>query len=318
MSALAELRAVAPLHPAIDEVAMGSFRRRQPPQIKGSGYVVRSLEAALWAFHDAADFREAVLRAVNLGDDADTTGAVCGQFAGACWGETGIPAQWLDGLARKDMFETALEGLLRSNEVGEAGLPTAAFSIPTESPPVERSYWVVEGRFLAGAYPGSPDPARHHERAQKLWNAGIRTFVNLTEEDETNNSRQPFRPYDDILQQLAQRAGEAVTCLRFPVRDLSIPDPAAMRAILDAIDRAITDGRSLYLHCFGGVGRTGTAVCCWLLRHGHATPDDVVKMLHGLRQADRQTRGRIAPETAAQVNFVEKWLEHEHQAEKRM
>ena len=57
---LSTLRAVEPLHPTIDEVARGSFHRRQPPQIVGSGYVVRSLEAALWAFHDAVDFREAV------------------------------------------------------------------------------------------------------------------------------------------------------------------------------------------------------------------------------------------------------------------
>ena len=77
----------------------------------GSGYVVKSLEAALWAFHDAQDFREAVLRAVNVGDDADTTGAVCGQLAGAYWGESGIPAEWLEGLAGKDMIERALARL---------------------------------------------------------------------------------------------------------------------------------------------------------------------------------------------------------------
>jgi len=93
-------------------VAEGSFRRKQPPAIVGSGYVVKSLEAALWAFHDAKDFREAVLRAVNLGDDADTTGAVCGQLAGAYWGESGIPAEWRDGLARPEMIEKAMEGLL--------------------------------------------------------------------------------------------------------------------------------------------------------------------------------------------------------------
>ena len=81
----------SPLHPEILEVAEGSFRSRKPPRIQGSGYVVRSLEAALWAFHDAADFRQAVLRAVNLGDDADTTGAVCGQLAGAWSGAMGIP-----------------------------------------------------------------------------------------------------------------------------------------------------------------------------------------------------------------------------------
>lgn len=103
---------IAPFHPEVQEVADGSFRRKRPPEIVGSGYVVESLEAALWAFHDAADFRQAVLRAVNLGDDADTTGAVCGQFAGAYWGESGIPQEWREGLARREMIETAIRGLL--------------------------------------------------------------------------------------------------------------------------------------------------------------------------------------------------------------
>ena len=104
-----------PLAPAIAEVAAGSFKRRQPPEIQGTGYVVRSLEAALWAFDRSGDFREGALLAVNLGDDADTTGAICGQLAGACWGESGIPAPWLSDLARKDMIETALTGLLQGS-----------------------------------------------------------------------------------------------------------------------------------------------------------------------------------------------------------
>ncbi|HEX6985075.1 MAG TPA: ADP-ribosylglycohydrolase family protein [Planctomycetaceae bacterium] len=108
---LKELRRAEPLHPKVESVASGSFRGKEPPEIRGSGYVIESLEAALWAFNDAADFRGAVLRAVNLGDDADTTGAVCGQLAGVCWGEGGIPAEWLDGLARRDLIETALAGL---------------------------------------------------------------------------------------------------------------------------------------------------------------------------------------------------------------
>ena len=97
------------LHPEIEEVALGSYRRRQPV---GAGYVVRSLEAALWAFHDATDFREAVLRAVNLGHDADTTGAVCGQFAGAYFGESGIPEEWRDGLAGRAIIDSILTRLL--------------------------------------------------------------------------------------------------------------------------------------------------------------------------------------------------------------
>ena len=108
---LQQLNHHKPLHPLIQEVAEGSFRRRQPPEIVGSGWVVKSLEAALWAFDEANNFEEAVLRAVNLGDDTDTTGAVAGQLAGACWGESGIPAAWRSELARIDMLETALAGL---------------------------------------------------------------------------------------------------------------------------------------------------------------------------------------------------------------
>lgn len=110
---LRQLRDMNPLHPEVDAVANGSFKRNEPPAIRGSGYVVQSLEAALWAFHRATDFREAVLLAVNLGDDADTTGAVCGQLAGAHWGESGIPQEWREGLARRDMIENALQGLLK-------------------------------------------------------------------------------------------------------------------------------------------------------------------------------------------------------------
>ena len=101
---------------AIDAIPAGSYRDRQPPEIAGTGYVVKSLEAALWAFQGAEGFGEAVLTAVNLGDDADTTGAVCGQLAGACWGESGIPAEWRDGLARKDIIEPILAKLLDESE----------------------------------------------------------------------------------------------------------------------------------------------------------------------------------------------------------
>jgi ADP-ribosylglycohydrolase len=92
------------LHPEVNEVARGSFTRKEPPQIKGSGYVIRSLEAALWALHRTESFQDGALLAVNLGDDADTTGAVYGQLAGAIYAERGIPQQWLEKLARQDMI----------------------------------------------------------------------------------------------------------------------------------------------------------------------------------------------------------------------
>ncbi|HEV2972022.1 MAG TPA: ADP-ribosylglycohydrolase family protein [Pirellulales bacterium] len=79
-------------------ISRGAYRTKSESEIKGSGYVVHSLEAALWCFWHADDFREAVLRAANLGDDADTTAAVCGQIAGAHFGESGVPKTWLDRL----------------------------------------------------------------------------------------------------------------------------------------------------------------------------------------------------------------------------
>ena len=90
--------------PKIAALAAGSFKRKQPPEIRGTGYVVDSLEAALWAFYQARDFREGVLLAVNLGDDADTTGAVYGQLAGAFYGEENIPAEWRDTIAQREFI----------------------------------------------------------------------------------------------------------------------------------------------------------------------------------------------------------------------
>lgn len=87
------------LTPHILDIYSGSYKRKEPPQIQGTGYVVESLEAALWAFHRSASFAEGALLAVNLGNDADTTGAVYGQIAGAYYGLSGIPADWAGKLA---------------------------------------------------------------------------------------------------------------------------------------------------------------------------------------------------------------------------
>ena len=87
------------LAPKIAAIAAGSFREKQPPEIRGTGYVVDALEAALWAFHGTDNFRDACLAAANLGQDADTTAAICGQIAGAFYGYAAIPAAWREQLA---------------------------------------------------------------------------------------------------------------------------------------------------------------------------------------------------------------------------
>ena len=104
---------MAPLASKIAAVAAGSFTQKNPPAIRGTGYVVDSLEAALWAFHRSTSFKEGALLAVNLGGDADTTGAVYGQLAGAYYGEGGIPEDWRLCVALRETIESLAETLFR-------------------------------------------------------------------------------------------------------------------------------------------------------------------------------------------------------------
>ena len=98
-----------PVTPKLRAIAEGSYKNQEKSSIRGSGYVVESLEAALWCFCQTDNFREAILLAANLGDDADTTAAVCGQIAGAYYGKSGIPDNWLKLVAWRDFIEeTAL------------------------------------------------------------------------------------------------------------------------------------------------------------------------------------------------------------------
>ena len=101
-----------PLHPDVESVAQGSFLKREPPAIRGRGYAPAALEAALWALARTSTFRDAVLAAVNLGEDADTTGAICGQLAGAIYGEDAIPLHWRERLAMRERIEHLADSLL--------------------------------------------------------------------------------------------------------------------------------------------------------------------------------------------------------------
>jgi ADP-ribosyl-[dinitrogen reductase] hydrolase len=101
-----------PLDPKIATVVLGSFKTKGPPEIKGTGYVVESLEAALWAFERSRSFREGALLAVNLGDDADTTAAIYGQLAGAFYGPDQIPTEWKTKLAMRDFIQEKVDQLI--------------------------------------------------------------------------------------------------------------------------------------------------------------------------------------------------------------
>ena len=181
--------------------------------------------------------------------------------------------------------------------------PTSASS--DASPPTSSCYWVVPQLLLAGAYPGHPDPDEHHATVQSLVGAGIRAFISLMEPDEADHAGDPFVPYADLARQFCPE----IVCVRHPIRDVSVPTKAEMFEILDEIDRHMEARRPVYVHCWGGVGRTGTVIGCWLIRHKLAEPSNVLDVLMRLRRQDRDRRGRMSPETVAQQRFVKAWQE---------
>jgi len=176
----------------------------------------------------------------------------------------------------------------------------------THPVPFLRSYWVRPGLLLAGAYPGSPDAARANEKLQGLLTAGIRTVVNLMEPDETDWNNQPFVPYGERLQELAEQQGLTVSVIRHPIPDQGITGIPEMRAILEDIDNSLRDNAPVYVHCWGGKGRTGTVVGCHLARHGIATGNQALDMITNLRRNDPKAH-EPAPENELQCGFVREW-----------
>ena len=169
--------------------------------------------------------------------------------------------------------------------------------------PTGRSYWVGEGGFAAGAYPGKKgrwELERVPEVVEQLLGAGIDRFVNLTQ-DYPGGTDGHLTHYDSGVEPHAEVG-------RFAIRDVYIPTEEFMVEILDAIDGDLAAGHNVYVHCWGGVGRTGTVVGCWLIRHGYATPDDVLEVISDLRIGDAGTEGtRMSPETPEQFGFVVGW-----------
>ena len=124
---------MATLSPAIQAVAEGSYREKDEAAIKGSGWVVESLEAALWCFWHGEDFEDTILRAANLGDDADTTAAIAGQLAGAFYGADAIPTHWRERVALGDEIVNLAEDLTKTGRARAVTLSCGLFfpDVPT-------------------------------------------------------------------------------------------------------------------------------------------------------------------------------------------
>jgi len=171
--------------------------------------------------------------------------------------------------------------------------------------PFERSYWVLPGKLLAGAYPGNPYEERAGEKLRQFLDAGIRCFVDLTSPEDENLYGQALVPYRDLIG--SSGAGQLnARYRRMPITDMDVPSHPLMKEILDIIDEAVLDGIPVYVHCLGGFGRTGTVVGCWIVRHGIERGNAVIDLIRQLRRKDPQAR-RESPQTAEQCSFILGW-----------
>jgi ADP-ribosylglycohydrolase len=279
-----------PLHPEVETVIRGSWREKEPPAIRGTGYCVDALEAALWAIGGAENFAGAVLRAANLGDDADTTAAIAGQLAGARWGASGIPERWRQDLVLVPRITELATGLYRA---GGGGPTPGDDRWPHDE--FLHAWWVTPGEVLAGEFPGHSDPALAGQKVNLLVDAGVRTFVDLTTPDD------PLRPYDGAVEEAAANRRLDLRHRRFPIRDFGVLDDAGYDRVVELVRRERRRG-AVYVHCWGGVGRTGSVVGCLLAADGHDYPTIIARLAQlraGTRKADRE-----CPESPAQREVI--------------
>ena len=164
--------------------------------------------------------------------------------------------------------------------------------------PIEMCYWVVPGRLLAGEYPRNLDEPSSMEKLARLTDAGVSTFIDLTEEGEG------LKPYAHLLNGSSHE--------RFAIRDRRVPATDELtKAALDAIDRHLEDGETVYVHCWGGVGRTGTIIGSWLSRHyepGQAALDRLRELWKDNPKSGWRPR---SPENGEQERYVREWGDKE-------
>ena len=165
--------------------------------------------------------------------------------------------------------------------------------------PISDSYWVIPGRLLAGAYPGAIDETSARLKLQSILDAGVTAFIDLTEEGELN-------AYGSFLPNGVVPGEQSVTHNRMPIRDLGVTTSNAMSVILDRMNTLLEYGEVIYVHCWGGIGRTGTVIGCYMVQEMGMTGTEALISIEELRNGIHD-RSRRSPETYEQREMVMKW-----------
>jgi Cyclin-dependent kinase inhibitor 3 (CDKN3) len=179
----------------------------------------------------------------------------------------------------------------------------------TFSRPIPESYWVEPGRFLAGEYPAHYNEELTRRQIDALIEAGFDTFIDLTGPNET-------LPYANTLLEQASAYGIEAVHHRFPIGDFGLPTPELMNSILKRIEESLQAGRRIYLHCWGGIGRTGTTVGCYLVRQGRTGTEALQQLAAWWSNVPKSRYHPTSPETQQQMGFILHWAEHDDKASK--
>jgi protein-tyrosine phosphatase len=165
--------------------------------------------------------------------------------------------------------------------------------------PFPESYWVIPGLFLAGQAPSGYDEEESRTNISALIRAGIDVIIDLTQPGET------YFAYPSILIDEASQHQKSVVYKNYPIKDRMISAPTVMKKILDEIDTQTKQGRRVYVHCLAGIGRTGTVVGCYLVRHG-MNNEEVLGEIQHMRK-DVPTAWVRSPESDEQVKLIQSW-----------
>jgi predicted protein tyrosine phosphatase len=167
--------------------------------------------------------------------------------------------------------------------------------------PFGRSYWVIPGQFLAGYYPGAVETAETEQKLKAIAKYNIQVMIDLTEVGAVNLEGIPMVSYEEVIKKLELPLAH----YRFPIQDMNIPGVEQMKTILDFIDHLFEQGMNVYVHCLGGIGRTGTVVGCWLKRHHQNI--DALQVIAELRTGYDTLDWVDSPETENQKKMIREW-----------
>lgn len=168
---------------------------------------------------------------------------------------------------------------------------------------IPQHYPIEAGKLYGGEYPGDRNPEVAKKRLRHLVTLGIRTFVDLTAPADG------MVPYDGLLTELEKETGTTLRRISQPITDMGVPNTEeAMRTILNHIREACLHAPAVYVHCWGGIGRTGTAIGCWLRECG-LDPEAALSrvQLQYSSHMPKVRRHPESPQTPAQRDFIWNW-----------